>query len=730
MKLNRTLSANLIKTVITISKKLLYFFCILSVISISDAFAQNKTAKSPQSLGLNFLWPTDASNELTSTFAEYRSTHYHYGIDIKTWNQTGYKVFASEDGYISRIRVGPTGYGKAIYITHKGGYLTVYGHLDDFSGKVKEFVSKTHYKQKKNELNLQLNPKDLKVTRGELIAFTGETGVGTPHLHWEIRDPFENEINPLLLQQIPFIDKTKPVITKVAIKPLTFVSTINGISETKIYSELNFQNESMILPEIPILQGKFGFLLDGYDLSDGGFNKFGFHKIELNIDKNPVYTIEYVDFPIPDAIYILIERDTELQNKGKGRFTRLYQDEKNPLPFYTFSDELRGQISNLSNGRHTADIIVSDITGNKKNLAFQFDYVNEIKKENQVYAQIDYTPVRSKYSLNTENNPTKETKITSKLDLKRFTYFYKFSPAISSSKLSSVESVESSILDNFLKISVTADKIESSEFMISVTNGNENLTPVNIISEDNSVHFLYSVQPDQTAAGFQICISGNDSVLWTEDIPFTFAEQNKISTVRQKSGTQIKIFNETFFKDEWINIEENRNEVNLSDYQIKIGPQFIPVKSSFNIKFPVPFSIKEPSKLGIFQTSRSRLSFVGNQVYDGFISANTKSMGTYVLALDTIPPILERYSPIKDHIQELPKKLKFKAEDKLSGIDSKSISVFADGDWNLAEYDPENDLILVPTEKFRKRKNISLFISVADQLSNKSTLQFNLKVGR
>ncbi len=709
-------------------KESFFLLLIIPALFCSNAFTQTKTISSPQELGLNFLWPTDASNELTSTFAEYRSTHYHYGIDIKTWNQTGYKVFASEDGYISRIRVGPTGYGKAIYITHKGGYLTVYGHLDGFSGKVKDFVSKSHYKQKKNELNLQLNPKDLKVTRGELIAFTGETGVGTPHLHWEIRDPFENEINPLLLQKIPFVDKTKPVITKLAIKPMNFGSTVNGISDTKIYSELNFQDDSMILPEIPVLQGKFGFLLDGYDLSDGGFNKFGFHKIELLVDKNPVYKIEYVDFPIPDAIYILVERDTELQSIGKGRFTRLYQDEKNPLPFYTFSDELRGQISNLSNGRHTADIIVHDITGNKKLLSFQFDYVNEIKKESQVFAQIDYTPVRSKYSLNTENNSIPKTQISNLPDLNKFNFFYKYSKAIPAEKLTAVESVESSILDNYLKISVNSENIANTEFMISVTNGNGNLTPANIVSDENSIHFLYSIQPDQTAAGFQICINEGDSVLWIENIPFTFADQNRICTVRQKSGAQLIISRETFFDDEWINIEESRNEVNLLDYQIKIGPQFIPVRNSFSIKFPIPSSVSEPNKLGIFQSNRNKMSFAGKQISDGFISANSKSMGTYVLAVDTIPPVLERNS--KDHLQEMPKKLKFWAEDKLSGIDSKSIVVSVDGTWNLAEYDPENDLILVPTERFSKRKNVSLVISVADQLSNKSTLQFNLKIGK
>ena len=698
-----------------------FAFCITSI-------AQNRSAKSPRDLGLDFLWPTDASNELTSTFAEYRSTHYHYGIDIKTWNQTGYKVFASEDGYISRIRVGPTGYGKAIYITHKGGYLTVYGHLDGFSGKVKDFVSKEHYKHKKNELNLQLNPKDLKVARGELIAFTGETGVGTPHLHWEIRDPFENEINPLLLQKIPFIDRTKPVITKLAIKPLDFGSTINGISETKIYSDLAFQNDAMVLPEIPVLQGKFGFLLDGYDLSDGGFNKFGFHKIDLLIDKNPVYAIEYIDFPIPDAIYILVERDAELLSNGKGRFTRLYQVEENPLPFYRFSDNQRGRISNLTNGRHTAEITVHDISGNKKELVFQFDYINESKKERPIFSQIEYTPIRSKYSLNNENGKMNEREISTYPDLSKFTNFYNYQSSTGSVPLSSVESVESSILDNYLKVSVNTGKILNPEFMISVTNGNSNMTPVNVVTDGNSVHFLYPVQPDQTAAGFQICISAGDSILRTENIPFTFADQFNVSTIRQKSGTQIRFGKETFFDDEWISIEESGYAIDLTDYKIKIGPQFIPVRNLFSIKFPIPPSVSDPGKLGIFQLNRNRLTFVGSQISEGLVSANTRSMGTFILALDTIPPILEK--PSKEHYQELPNKLKFRAEDKSSGINSKTISVSVDGNWNLAEYDPENDLILVPTEKFPKKKNIPILISVSDQLSNRSELQFNLKVGK
>src|SRR5713226_3608039 len=32
----------------------------------------------------DFLWPTDASHTVTSTFGEYRHTHFHSGIDIST----------------------------------------------------------------------------------------------------------------------------------------------------------------------------------------------------------------------------------------------------------------------------------------------------------------------------------------------------------------------------------------------------------------------------------------------------------------------------------------------------------------------------------------------------------------------------------------------------------------------------------------------------------------------
>ncbi|UCE08247.1 MAG: M23 family peptidase, partial [bacterium] len=77
----------------------------------------------------DYLWPTDASQYLTSSFAEYRPGHFHAGIDIKTWGRIGHKVFAIRDGYIMRIGVSPFGYGKVLYQKLDTGVIAVYAHL-------------------------------------------------------------------------------------------------------------------------------------------------------------------------------------------------------------------------------------------------------------------------------------------------------------------------------------------------------------------------------------------------------------------------------------------------------------------------------------------------------------------------------------------------------------------------------------------------------------------------
>src|SRR3989442_391774 len=128
----------------------------------------------------DYLWPTDAGRAVTSSFAEYRSGHFHGGIDISTHGQTGYKVFSARDGYVFRIRITPDGYGKMLYIRHADGYVTAYAHLKTFNGEINRMARAEQYRRGTYEIDLMPDPGSHPVRKGELIAYTGDTGFGPP----------------------------------------------------------------------------------------------------------------------------------------------------------------------------------------------------------------------------------------------------------------------------------------------------------------------------------------------------------------------------------------------------------------------------------------------------------------------------------------------------------------------------------------------------------------------
>ena len=136
-----------------------------------------------------FRSPLDIPMSLSGNFGEIRPNHFHSGLDLRTNSREGLNIYAVADGYVSRIKVSPYGYGKAIYITHPNGYVSVYGHLSAYSGAIAEYIKKAQYEKESFEVELFPAKDEIKVTKGQVIAFSGNTGgSGGPHLHFEIRD--------------------------------------------------------------------------------------------------------------------------------------------------------------------------------------------------------------------------------------------------------------------------------------------------------------------------------------------------------------------------------------------------------------------------------------------------------------------------------------------------------------------------------------------------------------
>ncbi len=96
----------------------------------------------------------------------------HHGVDFSL--PKGTPVYATGDGVVKKVRKSFSGYGMQIEIDHGFGYVTKYAHLQMFNVK-----------------------KGQKVKRGDVIAFSGNTGKSTaPHLHYEVRKDGK-PINPV-----------------------------------------------------------------------------------------------------------------------------------------------------------------------------------------------------------------------------------------------------------------------------------------------------------------------------------------------------------------------------------------------------------------------------------------------------------------------------------------------------------------------------------------------------
>src|SRR5213083_1635310 len=92
-----------------------------------------------------FRNPLAVPIDLSGNFGELRPNHFHMGIDLKTLARENLPVYAAADGYVSRIKIEPAGFGRAIYVTHPNGYTTVYCHLNDFNPDLESWVKMKQY---------------------------------------------------------------------------------------------------------------------------------------------------------------------------------------------------------------------------------------------------------------------------------------------------------------------------------------------------------------------------------------------------------------------------------------------------------------------------------------------------------------------------------------------------------------------------------------------------------
>ena len=77
-----------------------------------------------------FAYPLNIPAKLNANFGELRPNHFHMGLDLFTLRKENLPVYAPADGWISKIKIDPKGFGNATYITHYNGFTTLYCHMN------------------------------------------------------------------------------------------------------------------------------------------------------------------------------------------------------------------------------------------------------------------------------------------------------------------------------------------------------------------------------------------------------------------------------------------------------------------------------------------------------------------------------------------------------------------------------------------------------------------------
>ena len=311
----------------------------------------------------NYHWPTIGSKAMSSNFGEFRDGGYHMGIDIKTLEETGWPVYAIDDGYISRMVANFSGYGKGLYLTLNDGNVAVYAHLEEFAFRLETILYSLQAKNNSYIVNEYFSPEQFPFKKGDVIGYTGNTGASFgPHLHFELRKNKSQQINPLIIG-LKIEDYRNPRVHQIGNIPLSTSSKINGSSIPRAYPLFAANTGGGLeFPDTISCFGPIGLAIEIDDKIQGVRNKYQVQSIQLLVDDQNVFSLNYNKLDFSQKHTVNQTRENRFQRLNLGSFTKLYKQDT--FSNSTLVKEGVSGVLNLTPGYHKIEIQISDASGN------------------------------------------------------------------------------------------------------------------------------------------------------------------------------------------------------------------------------------------------------------------------------------------------------------------------------------------------------------------------------
>jgi len=726
---------------------LLLFFL---VFIINKSYSENKSF---------YLWPMKIFNGLSGTFQEYRGGHFHGGLDIKTFKKTGYPVYALTDGEVYKIRVVRRGGGRGIYFKHKDGNISIFYHLERYEPRLENILKKVQKVKGKKYIGNYYLKKKIKYKRGDILALSGETGVGFPHLHFELRDNKYYAINPFPFLKYPGKDDKLPIFKTVFFKPIKD-ATINGKRDkvsSKFYKKKYGHYE---LSKPVVFTGSFDLTVNTYDINDSG-HRVAPYRIIAYIDGNPYFEIINDRFKRDDNNQLGFAFDLFHTNSSNYFYNIYFQKgfelERRKINFSQVYKE-------LSFGNHSLKIKTVDYFNNysvgiipfikmkkpeinlNKIILEKDSIVLDIKKIDckgsdglEIILADERLKTLYKGILNTENEIVdRKLRLKAHDDLSKFLIFkvIKKGMVIINKKYSLSDDEWKENIDVDFDTFVNRDNI-----YLKIKN--ERLTAENLNLEIIQGRDRYGVFAKNDANGISFIL---EPVNMTTDVRLIFSLkkgdfvyskiQKYLKIIPLKSGEYQSFKWDEFEAEFAVNtVKEKRlllvKKVYHKSYfpvlsqEFDLSPYCFPFLDTVNYK--IKKKVDHPKQVGIFKYNHFRKKW--GSVYTRYnnktktFSVRIRSSGTFALMRDIFSPKIKFYKPKRIRREKL-NFLTVILTDRGKGINHLSIKIKLNGKIIKDEFDPDRSSVrITELNHLKSGKNI-LTVKVSDYAGNTAEREY------
>ncbi|MCS6992164.1 MAG: M23 family metallopeptidase [Chitinophagales bacterium] len=319
-----------------------------------------------------FRNPLDTPVQLSSNFGEVRTDHFHTGYDYRTNGKRGLPVYAAADGYVSRIKVSATGYGKVVYLIHPGNFMTVYAHLDSFNSALGAYVRAEQYRRQSFEIELFPEPNRFYVRQGQTIGYSGNSGSSSgPHLHFEIRDASGESfpLNPYPFLPVP--DTVTPVLSKLILYPQR-----QGCAQAKstpVPLRKRHGNWQTIPDSVVSNDPVIGLGIQVKDFFNGMQADQGIYRLTAEMDDRVVFELRFDRLVFGNGRYVNAHIDYAAFSNDGQVIHKLYREPGDHNTIYTqLVDD--GYLDLGDQQWHRVVVRAADAAGNEAVLAFHLRY--------------------------------------------------------------------------------------------------------------------------------------------------------------------------------------------------------------------------------------------------------------------------------------------------------------------------------------------------------------------